>query len=653
MGIETIYFNSRDLSCKVPFGAQTQGSEITFTLLAEKSTINRARLVVSVQKILGNMDKVTYNDTMKYPLDLIKNEAGKEYWQCKVTLNNMNVYGYYFEIEAEEGLYFYGNNDQDFSFQAFKFKGTNGVGKLYSAASEVIPYTQTIYDPSFKTPDWAKDVIYYYIFPERFKNGDKTNDPKPGKRKFYANQDVEFHEDWNEKPYMPGDPGADDIYCNDFFGGDLAGVIEKLDYLKDLGINTIYFNPIFQAVSNHKYDTTDYLKIDEAFGTNELFKELVDKAHGKGIKIILDTSLNHCGSDSVYMDRYSKYNTNGAFRDEKIQKDSPYYDWFVWKEGAEKADDMYEQWANPSLATLKESDSYKNFAYRDENSVTKYWLNLGIDGWRMDVAPWKSDIFWKEWRREVKKSNPEALTIAETWFDSSKHFLGDEFDSTMNYLFRFPIFKYAKGGNAKEFVNVLEMVRENYPEEAFYSLMNLLSTHDSARALYEFGYKEAGESEREVDLAKKRLLMCTFFQMTYPGAPTIYYGDEVGLTGGDDPLNRATYPWEEDGGKPDYEMLEEFKKLTSLRNKNVVLRRGSVEMAYCDDNVIAMVRKFDNQYALVLVNNAEEDKTVTIKLSQYNLPSKLTNPLKNGELINIDGENVTLTVKAVSGTVYM
>lgn len=653
MKIDSIYFNSRDLKYKAPFGAQMQGSEITFTICADENTIKRARLVIATQKIEGNLEKVNYSDITKYPLKKIELENNKEYWSCKALFNNINVYGYYFEIEDDNSLIYYGNNDQDFSFQAFNLKGTNGVGKVYEKFENLIPYSQSIYDPKFKTPDWAKDIIYYYIFPERFKNGDKTNDPKPGKRKFYKDQAVEFHENWNEKPYLPGDPGADDIYCNDFFGGDLAGVIQKLDYLRDLGINTIYFNPIFQAPSNHKYDTSDYLKIDEAFGTNELFEELVEKAKEKGIRIILDTSLNHCGSDSVYMDRYSKYDSLGAFRDEKIQENSPYHDWFMWKENAENTDEKYEQWANPSLATLAEVDNYKNFAYRDENSVTKYWLNMGIGGWRMDVAPWKSDNFWREWRREVKAVRPEALTICETWFDSSKYLLGDQFDSTMNYLFRFPIFAYAKGGSAKDFVNILEMVRENYPEEAFYCLMNLLSTHDSARALFEFGYKEKDESTEAVELAKKRLLMCTFFQMTYPGAPTIYYGDEVGLTGGDDPLNRATYPWEEDGGKPDYQMLEKFKKLTKLRNENTILRRGSIEVIHADDNLIVMLRKLGKQYALVAVNNSEESKSVNLNLSQYDLPSELQNALEDGEIVKVKKEDFHLTVGAVSGALYI
>jgi glycosidase len=654
MIVDSIFYNSRDLKHKSPFGAQPQRSDITFTIVAGIEVITKARLIVETQKIIGNMESVSYNDTIKYPLNRCAIEGEKEYWSCTVKFNNIDVYAYYFELETEAGTVYYGNNEQDFSHTVFKLKGTNGVGKIYYEKEKVVRYTQTIYDPEFRTPDWAKDVIYYYIFPERFKNGDRSNDPVPGVRKFYGDLNIEFHDNWNEKPFVPGDEGADDIYCNDFFGGDLEGVRLKLDYLKELGINTIYFNPIFQAISNHKYDTTDYMKIDEAFGTNEEFKSLVEEAKGKGIRIILDTSINHCGCDSVYMDRYSKYEGIGAFKDEKIHKESPYYDWFIWNEAAEKIDNKYERWLGvPSLATLAEVDSYKDFAYRDENSVTKYWLNMGIGGWRMDVTPWKSDIFWKEWRGEVKNTNPDALTICETWFDSSKYLLGDQFDSTMNYLFRYPIFEYAKGKSAVDFVNVLEMLRENYPEEAFYSLMNLLSTHDSPRALYEFGYKEEGESEEEVELAKKRLLMCTLFQMTYPGAPAIYYGDEVGVTGGEDPKNRGTYPWEEDGGNPDYAMLQEFKKLTMLRNEKRVLRRGSVEFIHTDDNVIVMLRKLDEDYALIAVNNAKEHKKISIHLPQYKLPNKMINPLRNNESVEIDGNILELTVEAVSGVVFL
>ena len=363
---------------------------------------------------------------------------------------------------------------------------------------------------------------------------------------------------------MPGDGRSDSDYSNDFYGGDLDGIIQKLDYLRSLGVNVIYINPIFQAPSNHKYDTTDYLHIDEAFGTLDTFKKLVAESKKLGIRIILDTSLNHCGSDSLYMDRYGKYHSNGAFENETIHTNSPYYEWFEWNRDAKSPDREYGQWANPTLATLREVDSYKNFAYRDKRSVIKYWLSLGIGGWRMDVTPWKSDAFWKDWRKELKKDYPNAFTIAEVWFDASKYFTGDMFDSTMNYIFRSAALNFARGGNASLTSDTLEMLRENYPKPVFYRLMNLVSSHDVPRALFELGYMKYGAAN--YDEMRKRLLLCFVLQFTYPGAPTIYYGDEVGMTGGADPMNRGPYPWKEDGcNYGDYSLIDVVKELSTIR----------------------------------------------------------------------------------------
>lgn len=618
---ESLYFDSRDLNYKQPFGAVPQHTVVDFTLSAKTNDLERARLVVEKQKITGNQDQKVYSEKIKYPMKKVgySKDDSREYWNVKVDFNNMGVYSYYFEAVDGDDLVFYANNTQVVSVPGTRVVGTGGIGCSYLNHDDLIRYTQTVYDPQFKTPEWAKDAIFYYIFPERFKNGDKSNDPKVGVDKFYGNKDIEVHDNWIDKPWVPGEADGhltdDREWNNDFYGGDLEGVIEKLDYLHELGINTIYFNPIFEAPSNHKYDTANYKKIDDNFGTNDDFKRLIREAKKRDIRVILDVSLNHSGSDSIYMDRYSKYDSYGAFEDEKIRKDSDYYDWYEFREETGNPDQAYQQWANPTLANLKETDSYKNFAYRDENSVTKYWLEQGASGWRMDVTPWVSDEFWREWRKEVKEKNPEALTVAETWFDSSKYFLGDMFDSTMNYIFRQAMYDYANGETGENTVNVLEMMRENYPPEAFYCLMNLLSTHDSARALYRFGYKGEGEKAEVIMEAKNKLLLAVFFQMTYPGAPAIYYGDEVGVTGGDDPFNRGTYPWKKDGGKPDYQLLKEIKKLVHLRNEYDILRRGSVEPVYADKHVIVMLREYEGKKALVAVNNDNKAHKVSLDLS--------------------------------------
>lgn len=656
---ESLYFNSRDPMYKTPFGAVPQGTEVTFTLSAKANDLERARIVIAKEKIHGNREKIEYLEQVKYPMQKVglSADGSRELWQVTVRFTDMSVYGYYFEAVDGNETVVYANNTQPINIVNNRVIGTGGVGSVYTANDERITwFKQTVYDPQYQTPDWAKDAIIYYIFPERFKNGDKSNDPIPGVTKFYGDKDIEFHENWLDKPWVPGDADGnttdDDEWCNDFFGGDLAGIRQKLDYLKDLGINTIYMTPIFEAPSNHKYDTADYHRIDDNFGTEEEFEALVAEAKALGIRIILDTSLNHSGSDSIYMDRYGKYNNNGAFENEKINKNSPYYDWYEFVEGATNPDQAYQQWANPTLANLKESDSYKNFAYRDEDSITKYWLKKGIGGWRMDVTPWVTDEFWREWRREVKATNPEAFTIAETWFGSSKYFLGDMFDSTMNYIFRQAILDYANGQRAQDSLNVLEMTREYYPPQAFYALMNLISSHDAPRALFEFGYKDEGETPEEIELAKKKLMLAVFFQMTYPGAPAIYYGDEVGVTGGGDPFNRGTFPWKEDGGNPDEELHAEIKRLVTLRNQYAVLRRGSVEPIYVDNHVIVLWREDQDHVALVTVSNAPTAQQVDLNLQGLNLPAKFVDAL-NAEDTPVRGEVLSLTVPAYYGRVLV
>jgi cyclomaltodextrinase len=344
-------------------------------------------------------------------------------------------------------------------------------------------YIQTVYLPqAMAMPDWADEMVVYYIFPDRFKNGNKANDPQVGIRPFYDDKPIEFHENWNDpKPWMPGamdgNTEDDEEWNNDFYGGDLEGIIAKLDHIASLGANVLYINPIFYAPSNHKYDTADYMRVDPAFGDLATFRRLAAEAKDRGIRIILDASLNHSGSDSVYMDRFGKYDTLGAFENETVTPQSPYFDWYEFT-GASDPDQAYRQWANPSLANLQESDSWKDFAFRNRDSVTKFWLDQGAAGWRMDVVPWVSDEFWMEWRQSLNETHPEAITFAEVWFDASKYLYGDKFHSTMNYIFRGALLDLANQRPVEEFVQALEMMQENYPPQVFRRLMNLVSSHD-------------------------------------------------------------------------------------------------------------------------------------------------------------------------------
>jgi cyclomaltodextrinase / maltogenic alpha-amylase / neopullulanase len=544
-----------------------------------------------------------------------------ERWTATHRFTDINVYGYWFEAELANGSKYVFQNNRD-AVHWTREKGSGGVGEvgeMPKALSAIRRFRQTVYAADFKVPEWAPDVVYYYIFPERFRNGDKHNDPKAGLDK-YQSHGVEVHAKWTDKPWRPGSgDGSDAVHSNDFFGGDLAGIIDKLDYIKELGANTIYMTPVFKAPSNHKYDTADYTRIDPAFGANADFERLTREAAKRGIRVIPDTSLNHVGSDSIYFDRFGNYSgtQQGAFENGRINPKSPYASWFTFDATQSDPDKQFKGWVgiNDLPELNKASPAWRNFAFKSRDSVMKTWLDRGAAGWRMDVAPWVPDDFWREWRSEIKRHKPDALTVSEAWFDSSKYLLGDMFDSTMNYIFRNAVLEYAAGGTAKSLVANLELIREAYPPQAFHALMNLLSTHDAARALHQFGFHDDTTDAAAIARAKQRLLLAVFIQMTYPGAPTIYYGDEVGVTGGEDPYNRATYPWEDMGGTPDKALLAEFKKLTAMRHQHAVLRRGALlAPLHVDAHVVVFAREYQGTRALVAVNNAATPQTVVVKL---------------------------------------
>lgn len=656
---KSLTHDTRALADKAPFGAVTAGSTIAVQLSALPG-VSRATMVVERRKLEGNQEVLGYTEIARVPMVVDSHRAtglttGPTTWRASTGFSDIGIYGYYFEIEIGETKYLYQNNAT--SVYWTRERGNGGVGIVTEPVANkarIRRFRQTVYDKNFTVPAWARDAVYYYIFPDRFRNGNKGNDQKPGVTT-YQDKAVEFHTNWHDKPYRPnsGD-GSDAVYNNDFFGGDLAGIIEKLDYIKSVGANTIYMTPVFKAASNHKYDTADYKNIDPHFGGNDDFIKLTKEAASRGIRVIPDTSLNHVGSDSIYFDRYAKHGTKGAFLNARVAADSPYADWFRFDTTATEPDKQYKGWVGvldlPEIN--KSSPSFRKFAYGDKDSVTKLWLDRGAAGWRMDVVPWVPDDFWREWRAAVKSHKPDAITIAETWFDSSKFFLGDTFDSTMNYIFRNTVLDYANGGKANVLYQNIEWIREAYPPQAFYALMNLVSSHDQARALHLFGYKE-GATPEDISRAKQRLKLATFFQMTFPGAPAIYYGDEVGVTGGDDPYNRATYPWADLGGKPDTALLAEFQAMTKMRRDHAVLRHGTISAPiYSDANVIVLTRRLENSFALVATNNAVTAKTVRVTLPDGVRDITLTEAL-TGAAIRVEGNTFTLNVPPVFGVVLV
>ena len=568
---------------------------------------------------------------------------------------DVSIYGYWFEADINGHTFVLQNNGNAVHWT--RERGTGGdatVAAKPAATSTIRRFRQTVYAADFKVPDWAADAVYYYIFPDRYRNGDKRNDPKPGVDRHHDTT-VELHKNWLDKPWRPGTGDRSDaVHNNDFFGGDLAGIIDKLDDIQELGANTIYMTPVFKAASNHKYDTADYKTIDPAFGSNADFERLTAEAAKRGMRVIPDTSLNHVGSDSLYFDRYGNHRSGGAFEGGRIRRDSPYATWFLFDASQSDPDKQYKGWVGiTGLPELdKASPSWRNFAFRDRDSVTKTWLDRGASGWRMDVAPWVSDDFWREWRSAVKQHKPDALTVAEVWFDASKYFLGDMFDSTMNYVFRNAVQDYASGGKATALAAQLEHLREAYPPQAHFALMNLLSSHDQARALHVFGWHGEQDSAETVALAKQRLLLAVFVQMSYPGAPTVYYGDEVGVTGGDDPYNRGTYPWADMGGKPDLALRARFKQLITMRHQHAVLRRGSLEAPYfVDEHVMVLLRKLGDRWAVTAVNNATSTRRVELLLPDA-APGYWADAL-GGELFSAEGRRLVLEVPPMFGRVLI
>ena len=649
--------DSRALSDRAPFGAVPAGTEVEFALHAAAG-VESATLVLESRRLEGNQDLLEYTEVARVPMTAAKEGEGSVF-RARQRFEAKGVQGYWFEVHIGGRAYAYQNNRDAVPWT--REKGSNGVGTVDllapapggPAGTSVYPFVRryrlTVFDPAFEVPGWARDAVYYYIFPDRFRNGDKANDAKPGVDKYHEGT-VELHADWNDKPWKPGD-GSDRFYNNDFFGGDLAGIRQKLDYIAALGANTIYMTPIFTASSNHKYDTADYQHVDPRFGSNTEFTEFcIEAMQRHGIRVVVDASFNHVGADSIYFDRFGNYGGQGAFAGGKPNPASPYYDWFTFDPTQPEPDKQYKGWVG--IADLPELDKssrgLRKFVYGDSLSVSQHWLSAGAAGWRMDVAPWVPDDFWREWRVAVKAHIPDTLTIAESWFDSSKYFVGDMFDSTMNYIFRNSVLDYANGGDARTSYRSLELLRENYPPQALHALMNLLSTHDTARSLHLFGWKE-GASAEPIATAKQRLRLAMFFQFTYPGAPAIFYGDEVGVTGGEDPYNRGTYPWADLGGSPDMALHEYVRALAKLRREHPVLSHGRLEAPlYLDEHVVVLLRRDGEDWALTAVNNGSSPAKVRVVLPA-GAPSRFTARWPSESVLQARSGEVLLEIPPMSG----
>ena len=535
-------------------------------------------------------------------------------------------------------------------------------------------YALMVYEPAFESPAWAKDAFIYQIFPDRFRDGRKDNNPKTGDIRY---DDPVLKMKWGDLPegYCRNYADADGTTCpwrfddtppawsperegprgRDYFGGDLKGVDQYLDYLKSLGVNTIYFNPLFDAGSNHSYDTQDYGKIDPYFGTQKDWENLVKHADERGIRVVLDGVFNHLSSDSMFFDRYGHYPTVGACE----SPNSLYRSWFYFQDvtpgtgscvsdsGVPKAAN-YTGWFGfdsiPVINKSAENDAVWEYFLTGDNSISKYWLTEGASGWRMDVSgdPSFPDGYWETFRGVTKETDPDALLISETWQKDStllRILRGDRLDTTMNYRLRdaviglltpgsFDSKGFADSGRQiepSEFAARIASIREDYPDAAYYSLMNLLDSHDTERLLWTLTPADTEtRAEKEFDAdnlaaGKQSLRIASLIQFTMPGAPTVFYGDEVGVTGDDDPDDRRTYPWADLGGTPDQNLFAHYKALAGLRQTNPVLTDGDIRILLANDetDVVAYGRKTNSQAAVILINRSDAPQTGAIPVAGY------------------------------------
>ena len=702
---DMLYHNTWESLYKYPFGAVEEGTDVTVRMHAQKGDLQYARVLVrntnTNRSDLYNMEKVS---------TITVDEEEVDIWEATFTPDEIGVYGYKFIV---------GDGDTAKYYVEDGYEGKTGtVGDKNGLFFQL-----TVYDKDYQTPDWMKEAVVYQIFPDRFNNGNTSNDD--AKTNARGEEPIEVPESWNSLPDNPrlgeknmsdidGGYSGDGIWSNDFFGGDIKGIQEKLDYLQGLGVNTLYLNPISMAASNHKYDATDYKSLDPMFGTEEEFKSFTKELKSRGMHLIVDGVFNHVGDDSIYFDRYGKYDTVGAYEyweyvydkmnneglteETAMTKADDYFvksgqvfseeKWHLWfniknsKVDVGTTNERYDYqgwWGYDSLPEFKSltkdeaielglasaSDEFVNkssewnnkelvdYIYKDEDSVAKQWIDWGADGWRLDVANEVDTVFWNDFREVMKEHNEDTLILGEIWDDASKYFVGDQYDSVMNYRIRAALIDYLKNGNATRLNDTLMAVYEDYPEEAFYALMNLMGSHDVARAIYVLGggvdsEERAEFSDYDKALGKQRLKLAALFEFGYAGAPTIYYGDEAGVTGSKDPDCRRTYPW----GNEDESLVSFYEAIGSVRENNKELfSYGDLTTLYTGaEGVYVYGRSYEDEHAIVAINPTNTDAKVTIDLKEFTgNGTKFIDGLDSSYKVTVKDGKAEITIPSMTG----
>ena len=567
-------FDSRNILYKSIQGALAEGENLRLKVLFHK-TAEIFSAFLELQDDATN----EYTEIAMTPKDCL---GDYRFYECTVTPKT-GLYWYHFKFTTNLGEFRIKRCDRSFGFVSDD--GEN--------------WQLTVYDKDFSTPDWLKGGIIYQIFPDRFYNSGSEKQNVPDDRFIVT--------DWEKQPEFR----QDDRFFrlgNDYYGGDLNGIKEKLPYLKSLGVSCIYLNPIFEAHSNHRYNTADYMKVDPLLGTKSDLEELVKSAKEQGIYIILDGVFSHTGDDSIYFNRYNRYDSVGAFN----SKNSPYYNWYKF----DNSKIGYSAWWGvPTLPEVYEDEpSYTDFI-TGENGVIDYWLKTGVKGFRLDVADELPDKFLKNLRKAVKKPSRDNFLLGEVWEDASnkisygkrrKFLLGNQLDSVMNYPFSNAIIEYLQGGAPHKLINTVAEISENYPKPALNLLMNHIGTHDTPRILTLLGKGGEINTDREWQARQKLtqeeylkgsalLKVGALLQYTLPGVPSLYYGDEVGMQGYGDPFCRGTYPW----GKEDTSLLSFYKCLGAVRREQKVFKDGDFIPVYADWGEVAYIRKSGDEQILI------------------------------------------------------
>ncbi len=449
------------------------------------------------------------------------------------------------------------------------------VEPLYGAWDER-DFQIAVFDPASVPPAWTQGAVVYQIFPDRFAIGDPSRVRNGGD--VYGNEPL--YPRWGEVPERPP-------LGRDFFGGDLAGIIEKLDYLASLGVTCVYLTPIFAARTNHRYDAVDYFGIDPRLGDEADLRRLVAEAGDRGIRIVLDIVFNHCSKESAY------------FRSAQADRKSPTYRWFDFQEWP----DRYTGWVDvPYLPEFVECPEVEAFFFGEEG-VARYWLDTGIAGWRLDVTPWMSDGFWRRFRRAIRDGRDDLYLVAEDWGDATHRLVGDSFDATMNYRFGYSVAGYATGKlSPSELDDRLQTLRRDTPEPAFRAQLNLLDSHDTPRLLTVCG----GD--------RRRVMLAVALQLAYPGVPMLYYGDEAGLEGENAEDSRRTYPW----GEEDEELLAFYRTAVWARRASAALGQGDIETVWIDDatRTYGFRRKHGDDEVIAVFNAGEASAEISLPWSK-------------------------------------